>query len=405
MSISPIARALSVAIGAASLLAAAHVDAISITRNFTASWFDPAHSGHGFNIEVIDSASGKSMIAFWYTFDASGAPVWLVGQGPVIGDRALLDTQIVSGGRFGNSFDPAQVLRRPWGTLDVRFTDCNNGSVAWSPALPGYGAGSMPITRLTQLFGSACTGGVSDDVNTGAAEILINQAFTNTGVAPAASGHIKFDQRASRTEFDVEAEDLPTGPYDLVVGSQARAILSVTAIPGGTRGEVEFRSPVESGNLLLDFDPRGQTVSLRRGGTTYLSVTVATTSNTAPPPGTPPPTGSGVYTARLLPTGGGAGDGDAELEQRATSVEFKVEAEDIAAGEYAVRVGGIERGRLRVTLVGTRLQGELEFRAPVEPGKLLLDFDPRGQRVDIVNGTTVLLSGVVPMTPDLQGDD
>lgn len=165
--------------------------------------------------------------------------------------------------------------------------------------------------------------------------------------------------------------------------------------------------PIESSQarVLLDFDPRGQVVAARRGGLTYLSTTVASASNVAPPPGTPPPTGSGIYAAALVSPTGGLGSGDAELEQRATSVEFKVEAEDIAAGEYAVKVGGIERGRLRVTVNGTRVQGELEFRAPVEPGKLLLDFDPRGQRVDVVSGTTMMLTDVVPNTPTLPRDN
>ncbi len=388
------------------LVAATCAGAVTITRNFSASWFDPAHSGHGFNLEVVDNPAGKTMVAFWYTFDASGAPVWIVASGPVVGDRAVLQASLVNGGRFGNGFDPALVQQRAWGTLSVSFADCNNGSVAWSPTLAGFTAGSMPIQRLTQLFGSACTGGVSDDVNSGAAEVLINQAFTNTGAASAASGHVKFEQRASRTEFDIEVEDLPVGAYDVVVGAQVRWALTVVAIPGGTRGEVEFRSPVEPGHVLLDFDPRQQAIAIRRTGTTYLTTTLGQASNTATPPsGSAPPTGSAVHAVRLAPPAGGAASGIAELEQRQNSVEFKVEAEDVAPGEYSVRVAGIERGRLRVIAVGTRVQGEIEFRAPLEPGKLLLDFDPRGQRVDVVAGTTIVLTGVVPVQPTLVGDD
>ena len=42
------------------------------------------------------------------------------------------------------------------------------------------------------------------------------------------------------------------------------------------------------------------------------------------------------------------------------------------------------------------VEGELEFRNPVEPGKLLLDFDPRGQQIDVLDGNTVVLETLFP---------
>jgi hypothetical protein len=42
------------------------------------------------------------------------------------------------------------------------------------------------------------------------------------------------------------------------------------------------------------------------------------------------------------------------------------------------------------------IQGELEFRNPVEPGKLPLDFDPRGQQIDVLDGGTVILETLFP---------
>ena len=60
--------------------------------------------------------------------------------------------------------------------------------------------------------------------------------------------------------------------------------------------------------------------------------------------------------------------GDAKLEPRADRTDFSVE-------------------------------GELEFRNPVEPGKVLLDFDPRGQQIDVLEeGSTVILETLFPFS-------
>jgi len=40
--------------------------------------------------------------------------------------------------------------------LTFTFADCNNGAVSWNSTLPGYGSGTVPIVRLTQIAGMAC---------------------------------------------------------------------------------------------------------------------------------------------------------------------------------------------------------------------------------------------------------
>ena len=42
------------------------------------------------------------------------------------------------------------------------------------------------------------------------------------------------------------------------------------------------------------------------------------------------------------------------------------------------------------------VEGELEFRNPVEPGKVLLDFDPRGQLIEVMSGGQAVLSATFP---------
>lgn len=55
-------------------------------------------------------------------------------------------------------------------------------------------------------------------------------------------------------------------------------------------------------------------------------------------------------------------------------------------------MGGVDRGGPVVSLG----RGETEFRDPVEPGKILLDFDPRGEQIDVLEGTTVILETLFP---------
>jgi hypothetical protein len=49
-----------------------------------------------------------------------------------------------------------------------------------------------------------------------------------------------------------------------------------------------------------------------------------------------------------------------------------------------------------MTMPDGSVEGELEFRNPVEPGKHLLDFDPRGQQIDVLEGATVILEKLFP---------
>jgi hypothetical protein len=66
-------------------------------------------------------------------------------------------------------------------------------------------------------------------------------------------------------EFRVEITGLYAGDYRLWVGSADVGTVRVRPSPGGARGEIRFDTePDEPDELLLDFDPRGQPVEVRR---------------------------------------------------------------------------------------------------------------------------------------------
>lgn len=89
--------------------------------------------------------------------------------------------------------------------------------------------------------------------------------------------------------------------------------------------------------------------------------------------------------------------GDAKLEPRADRTDFSVEIEDVPVGTYNLRIGGSQVATITVvTLMDGSTEGEAEFRQPVEPGKILLDFDPRGQMIEVLDGSTVILETAFP---------
>lgn len=101
----------------------------------------------------------------------------------------------------------------------------------------------------------------------------LRQVFNNSGPDRDASGKARFRDRATRLDFEVEAEDLPVGTYSVVVGGRAVATMAVRSTDDGTEGEVEFSTDrSERDKLPLTFDPRGQTVQIVQNQTTYLSM-------------------------------------------------------------------------------------------------------------------------------------
>lgn len=373
-------------LAAAALAPAAQ--AITITRGFTGLWHDTS-AKRGFSAEVLDTANGKQLVAYWITTDAAGKPMWVIGQGPIVGNRAVLAAVV------GNSAAAASGTQS-WGQLTVTFADCAHGTVAFAPSDSHQQRGQTSIARLSDDAGTSCTGGISDDH--GGADVRIVQFFTNTGVVPAASGKARFEARSDRSDFKVEAERLPIGVYSLRVGGVEKATLTVTTSANGTEGEVEFRSPVEPGKILLDFDPRGQRVEIAQGSTIFLTTKLGTESGGGGSSGG----GAGGTVDRYELRVEGAHDGPefkAALDSGALRSEFRVELEDVAAGSYTLNVGGTDRGTIDVVAVQGGTEGEIEFRDPPEPDELPLDFDPRGQLVQILASGSVVLSGTFPAQP------
>jgi hypothetical protein len=127
---------------------------IAIGAGMSGAWYDPAQSGQGLLIDVLPN---HLFYVSWLAYDPAGTQqVWLSGVGSYSGAGATItNVDMPTGGRWIPNFDPAKVIYNSWGTFTFTFADCNHGTVTFN-STDGYGAGSMNLTRLTQMAGLAC---------------------------------------------------------------------------------------------------------------------------------------------------------------------------------------------------------------------------------------------------------
>lgn len=344
--------------------------AVSITSSFTGNWFDPNFFGQGLQMQVVGSSTRPELLLTWYTYDATGKPLWLIGQTPITGDRLSFPISEVSGPKFAQPSSSASLVS--FGQVELEFSDCNHGILRFDTRL---GAGTRQIQRNTNTVGANCTGGLIDSTPA----VTTSESFLPIS-SVAGNANARFRTEPGRLSFRVQLENAPAGNYPLIVAGQLRGSISVNANNVST--EIEFKSPRDNNSLLLDFDPRGQTLALvtaNQGGSTSAPVQI-------------PPFGN---SERIVPLQvGGLGSGELKLKQKPSSVDFSVELEDVPVGNYSIKVGDTVRGLLQVSNQGGRNKGETEYSYPRDVGKLLLDFDPRGQRVEISQAGVVIASGV-----------
>lgn len=378
------------------LSSAAVAQDVIVTRGFTGLWDQVEHENQGINLQIVEQPDGtKDGVAYWFTYGDDLTSAWFIGIGPVVGNRIEMKLYEVSGVGFLEDDSPEKDPVEDIGEMEIEFSSCDDGEVSFNSNLTGVGSGMFPIRRLTNMINTRCSGGISDDTP---ADVLVTEQ--RISLVPArqgitGSGHADFEERPDRTEFSVEAEDIADGDYRVFAGGIDRGGLTVSL---GV-GETEFRSPVEQGKILLTFDPRGEAIEIRDGQGVVL-----TSGDSGLPGGNDNGDGGtidfGVNEIEVAFRNTGvypAASGDVRLRPREDRTDFSVEIEDVPVGSYDLIVGAESVGIIEVKVMQDgAVQGELEFRNPVEPGKVLLDFDPRGKQIDVLDGTTVILETQFP---------
>ncbi len=378
-----------------------------ITKSFTGGWYDPAKNGQGFLLEIIKSNNQKQALTTWFTFDNDGNQFWLIGVGEISDQSIEFQMLVPQGGRFGDLHNAANVSTQQWGKLTFTFTDCNNGTAHWQPTVSGFSSGSMPITRNTVINNLYCTGGLFDELGDSVSNDEIITALVPVGNSITAQGKAKYQQRADRIDFSVEIEHVPVGDYELFVAGEYQADIQVVTLANGfNEGEVEFRDPVEPGKLLLDFNPVGALIEIKQANQLILTSQGGGQSGTPGSSHQAPPFGNSETELYMSNTGVyPLGQTKVKLEQRTDRVDFEVEIEDVPVGFYDLNVGGETQGIIEVTQTPAGVEGEIEFRNPVEAGKELLDFNPLGELITITQGSDTLFTLDFPSEPSNVGND
>ena len=132
------------------------------------------------------------------------------------------------------------------------------------------------FTLTTQLQAVGFTNGPAS------AELSVNERFSLAqvrGQATRANSNFildtQFDRSATSEEFKVYVEGAEPGIYDVFVDNVRRAPITIKNQPDlRAAGEVYFRSPATVGSYPLDFDPRGVSLELRRGGVIEFGATL-----------------------------------------------------------------------------------------------------------------------------------
>ena len=132
------------------------LSAVAIGPEHSGSWYWDEQSGHGFSIEIGELPDGSPHgVAYWYTYDNQGNPIFMLGTGVPDGD--MLDVVFHSPvGMIFGEFDPLSVIREDGGTGRFVFTDENIATFQYTPSdftVANWGHSAISFMPLTKLFG------------------------------------------------------------------------------------------------------------------------------------------------------------------------------------------------------------------------------------------------------------
>jgi len=140
---------------------------LPIDGYMSSAYFDPAHGGEGFVLEVYDNPGGttRTVFAAWYTYDPLGIPFWLTAQGTVqVGANAMTGAPVYyfTDGGFAGDFGATSTIHN-WGTMSMSWAHCNkldftfNGATDPSVVASGpSGSGTRTWVRLSDINGLNC---------------------------------------------------------------------------------------------------------------------------------------------------------------------------------------------------------------------------------------------------------
>jgi hypothetical protein len=174
---------------------------------------------------------------------------------------------LVVGGTLRGSIRVVAAAGRVEGEIEFSTSDDNGDELPLTFDPRGQ---LLEITRAGGIYFSHLFGNGSGGSG-GAIPFRLEVPLLSTGADANASAKAELKQKASgQQSFEVEVEDVNIGAYDLLVGGTVRGTINVVAVDGGTRGQIEFESEPDSGELLLNFPVAGQEIIVQQGATVFF---------------------------------------------------------------------------------------------------------------------------------------
>ncbi|MBL4659614.1 MAG: hypothetical protein JKY19_04605, partial [Alcanivoracaceae bacterium] len=120
------------------------------------AFFDPARSGEGVFVQVLDNGSA---VVIFYTYTPDGKQFWSLSSDVQITGNTITANMIypASTTGFGSQFNPLEVDFQPWGTLTLEYQPgCSLVNMGYTSIVAGFGSGNYSYQRLTQPAGTTC---------------------------------------------------------------------------------------------------------------------------------------------------------------------------------------------------------------------------------------------------------
>jgi len=254
-----------------------------ITSSFSGVWDQPEQESQGIILQIGEQAEDEKVgIAYWFTYGPDLQTAWYLGIGPVTGNTIsmTLYTAADIGFMAENLEGNEEVI--PVGTMDLEFRNCNHGMAYYlfdapeddnleDDIVPEAESGDFPVKRISSIYRQRCSGGISDDTPKGGKPLDLDVDLVPVAEDASGSGKAKFWERAERTDFKVEVEDIADGIYTLEICGGTDAVVQFDMPVALGTGELEFRSPESDEKLNLNFDPRDCKIELLSGDTAVLT--------------------------------------------------------------------------------------------------------------------------------------
>lgn len=370
---------------------------VTVTKGFSGIWDQPDQESQGLLIQISEQAGDQKVaVVNWFTYGDDLEATWYLANGPINGNELNMKLYSASGISFMEDGVEGDLNVQEVGTLDLVFQNCNQGTAYFSTPDDVIGSGEFRIKRLLGIYRTRCSGGISDDTPANARPVKLDVALEPVSEDFPGEGSGTFWERPDRSDFQVHIKKMPEGggPYTLQVCSVPQAEIDV--VDGA--GKVDFRSPESDAHALLVFDPRDCLIEILDAGVVILS------------------SGEAVLAEKQKGNGGNGNPNvkiDADLDSTGVIEDaeglakyaihggkpvFEVQVAGVPEGSYPLFVDGADVGDIEVVAEEEdgKAKGKLKFSDPEKDDTFLLDFDPRGTVVEVLQDSTVILDVLFP---------